>query len=143
MREQNVRRPLEELVTLLPSVSLDMKVTPVLWRSKLFPGASNAIVRQTKDVVSEHPRVCMHDQHFGIRSSDLNLRLRSAQKAAGGFVGGEKLLRMSEAEKNYPFTSPNKSFYYAGAHNKDRDSPAELSFPSVLLTRRSVVSLEV
>lgn len=62
----------------MPSVSLDMKVMSVLWRAKLFPSGSNAIVRQTKDVASEHPRVCMHDQHFGIRPSDLTLRLRSA-----------------------------------------------------------------
>lgn len=30
VRERNVRRPFEELVTLLPSVSLDMKVRPIL-----------------------------------------------------------------------------------------------------------------
>lgn len=42
----------ENLVTLLPSVSLDMKVMPVLWRSKLFPSAWNSIVCQTKGMVS-------------------------------------------------------------------------------------------
>lgn len=78
-----------------------------------------------KMVVSEHPRVCTHDQHFEIRPSDLNLRLRSAQKAAGGFVSGEKLLGMSEAKKK-----PSRSHLQtsAEAHDKDRDSPAELMF---------------
>lgn len=51
-RELNVWRLFEKLVTLLPSVSLDMKVLPVLWRSKLFPSGWNAIVCQTKDMVS-------------------------------------------------------------------------------------------
>lgn len=41
------------LVTLLPSVSLDMKVRLwIQWRSKRFPTGSNAIVCQTKDAVS-------------------------------------------------------------------------------------------
>lgn len=80
----------------LPSVSLDMKVMPVLWRSKLLPSGSNAIVCQTKGMVSQQPLVCMHDQHFQIRPSDLNLRFHSAQKAAGSFVSGEKLLGMSK-----------------------------------------------
>lgn len=67
MRERNVWRPFEELVILLPSVSHESKAVP--WRSKLSPTGSNAIVCQTKDLVSEHPSVCMHDQHFGIRPS--------------------------------------------------------------------------
>lgn len=54
---------------------------------------------QTKDAVSQHPRLCTHDQHFGTRPSDLNLGLGLAQKAAGGFVSGEKLLGMSEAKE--------------------------------------------
>lgn len=99
-RELNVWRAFKKLVTLLPSVSLDMKVMPVLWRSKLFSSGWNAIVCQTKGMVSWHPLVCMHDQHFQKQSLDLNLRLHSAQKAAG-FVSGEKLLGMSKLKTRH------------------------------------------
>lgn len=91
----------EELVTLLPSVSLDMKVMQLLWRSKLLPCGWNAIVCQTKGMVSWHPLVCTHDQHFQIKPSDLNLRFHSAQKTAGGFVSGEKSLGMSKPEPRH------------------------------------------
>ena len=84
----------------LPSVSLDMKVMPVLWRSKRLPSGWNAIVCQTKGMVSQQPLVCMHDQHFQIRPLDLNLRFHSAQKAAGSFVSGEKLLGMSKPKSS-------------------------------------------
>lgn len=80
VQELNARRPFEEPLARSPSVSLDMKVASALRRAELVPSGSEAIVRQTKDAVSEHPppSVCMHDHHFGIRPSDLTLRLRSA-----------------------------------------------------------------
>lgn len=59
----------------------------------------------------------MHDQHFQIGPLDLNLRLRSAQKAAVSFVSSEKLLGMSKL-KNPALTSINKSSDYAEVYNK-------------------------
>lgn len=41
------------------SLSLDMKVMPVLWRSQLFPCGWNAIVCQTKSAVFTAPP-CLH-----------------------------------------------------------------------------------
>lgn len=94
----------------------------------------------------------MHDQHFQIRPLDLNLRLHSAQKAAGSFVSGEELLGMSKLKtrRSRPQT---RALIMLRSTTKPRceDSPAELRhvvYQSIVLndTRLSfaaVVPLEI
>lgn len=94
----------------------------------------------------------MHDQHFQIRPLDLNLRLHSAQKAAGSFVSGEKLLGMSKVKTRHSHLQ-TRAFIMLRSTTKSRceDSPAELRhvvYQSIILkdTRLSsaaVVSLEI
>lgn len=69
----------------------------------------------------------MHDQHFQIRPLDLNLRLHSAQKAAGSFVSGEKLLGMSKLKTRRSHLQ-TRAFIMLRSTTKPRceDSPAEL-----------------
>lgn len=68
----------------------------------------------------------MHDQHFQIRPLDLNRRPRSAQKAAGSFVSGEKLLGTSRL-KTRRSRLQTRAFIMPRSTTKPRceDTPAE------------------